>query len=126
MPHITKHNSEKERKSHSCEDCRVYFLIARYTICICDFLCDFSVAISIEGRGRLADYQLLNFWSRSDSVNLFKQLNSLSLRHIDISNNEMLFHYHFIQSFIDKSLFPEISSPGFKAMSIGYSCQELI
>lgn len=40
MPNVTKHDAEKERKSSAAVDRRVYFLVHRDSVGICDCLED--------------------------------------------------------------------------------------
>lgn len=52
MGHITKHNSKEEGESYSCEQSRIYFSVARYTVGINDLLKGPREFISLEiGRG---------------------------------------------------------------------------
>lgn len=65
MTYISEHDSKEERKSDSREDSRVYFLVARHTVSISDFLSNKSVAICVKRCRRFGQTQLLNFRRRS-------------------------------------------------------------
>lgn len=80
MTNITEHNTEKERESHHCENCRIDFLVVRNTICI-DNLLEDPCHIIVSEKGRRLDSMITdNLKLRDLDVSVFI-LNSLDLSH---------------------------------------------
>jgi hypothetical protein len=63
VPHIAKHHSEKEWKSNSGENRRIYLRIARYTVCVGNLLSNIGVAVGIKSRRRLDGLKFLQLGS---------------------------------------------------------------
>ena len=53
MANIAEHHTEQEGESHDGEDCGVYFLVHRYTICVDDLLEDVCEVIRLNVCGWL-------------------------------------------------------------------------
>jgi hypothetical protein len=53
MPDITKHDSDKKRKSDDVKGCGVDLSVGRYSVSVHDLLGDVQDAIRVEFAGRL-------------------------------------------------------------------------
>lgn len=86
MAHISEHHSEEEGEGNCCKDGGVDLLIAGNSVSVCDLLGDHGVGVSVEGGGRLGDFQLLQLRGRHDLVDVENQLLLLLLRQVQVGH----------------------------------------
>ncbi len=97
MPNIAEHHSKEEREGDCCEDRRVDLSVSGHTIGVCDLLSNGSVAVSVEGSGRLCGLYFLQLWSGHYSVYSLHEDFLLRPWKIQICDNEVLSQLHLIQ-----------------------------
>jgi len=126
MSHVPKHYSEKERKSDSCENGWVHFLVTRDSVGVSNFLSDNSVAIGIKGCGRFGDRQFLKLGSWQNSADSSLEPCLFRLRKVDISYKEVFFQEHLVESVVDEVFFPQEKSPSLDRVTIADGVQVFV
>jgi hypothetical protein len=96
MSHVTKHNSEEERKSDCCKDGRIHLLITRDSVSVSDLLCNDSVAIGIKGCRWFGDRELLELRRRFNVTYSCLEISFFHLRKINVSYEKVLLQEHFV------------------------------
>lgn len=86
MAHISEHHSEEEGEGNCREDGGVDLLIAGNSVGVCDLLGDHGVGVSVEGGGRLGDFQLLQLRGWHDLVDVENEFLLLLLRQVQVGH----------------------------------------
>lgn len=115
---IAEHDAEEEGESDSGEDGGVELLVAGDAVSVGDFLGDESVAVSIEGGGRFAEFDLMQCGRGDHLAQTFAQKLNLILGHIELAIDNLFPEFELVEGFIDHPFPPQEDPPALKISNI--------